>query len=176
MPAPVRGEGPKGSPTSGGETAGEREASEEETVVTLQIVSLWADREKKKTSLIKTKVSLNTTKEQLSHMRDELAKRFFELKNLLAKTGRNGRWMEFLRGENIPRATADRYVESHKRFLDGENGKRLTEAISAPTEEEIKKMVVKLTPRLVLALSTPESIAQFLREMTAALQPAGPAA
>lgn len=175
-PASGRAEGTPVSPPPCGATAGEPGVSEEETAVTRQIISLWADCEKKKTSFIKTKASLNTTKEQLSLVRDELGKRLFELKNLLAKTGRKGRWTSFLDGEGIPRATADRYVESHKRSLDGKNGKRLSEAISVPTEAEIKKMVVKLAPRLVRSLPTPESVAQFLREMTAALQPSDSAA
>ena len=182
IPASDRAEGTTASPTPGGATAGGPDASEEETVVTRHIISLWVDREKKKTSLIKTKASLSTskaslktTKEQLSLMRAELGKRLFELKTLLAKPGRKGRWASFLDGEGIPRATADRYVQSHKRSLVGENEKRLTEAVSVPTEEEIKTMVVKLTPRLVRALPTPESIAQFLCEMTAALQPSASA-
>jgi hypothetical protein len=180
--AQARTEGTTVSPTAGDDTAGESDASEEEDVVTRQIVSLWADREKKKTSLIKTKTSLNTskaslktTKEQLSLMRAELGKRLFELKNLLAKPGRKGRWASFLDGEGIPRATADRYAQFHKRSLEGKTGKRLSEAISIPTEEEIKKMVVRLTPRLVRVLPTQETIAQFLHEMTEALQPSGSA-
>ena len=179
-PVQGRAEGTTVSPTPGDDTAGESDASEEENVVTRQIICLWADREKKKTSLIKTKASLNTTKaslkttkEQLSLMRAELGKRLFELKNLLAKPGRKGGWASFLDGEGIPRATADRYVQSHKRSLEGKTGKRLSEAISIPTEEKIKTMVVKLTPRLLRALPTPETIMQFLREMTAALQPSG---
>jgi hypothetical protein len=71
----------------------------------------------------------------------------------------------------IARATADRYVESHKLSLDPKDGKRLTDAISVPTEDEIKAMVMKLTPRIVRVLTTPESIANFLLEMAAALQP-----
>jgi hypothetical protein len=67
-------------------------------------------------------------------------------------------------------------VEAHKRLLDRKNGKRLTEAISVPTEDEIKEMVAKLTPRLVRVLTTPESTAKFLREMAAALQPSVSAA
>jgi hypothetical protein len=179
-PAPGHAEGTTVSPTPDDDTAGESDASEEENVVTRQIICLWADREKKKTSLIKTKASLNTskaslktTKEQLSLMRAELGKCLFELKNVLAKTGRKGRWTSFLEGEGIPRASADRYVESHKRSLEGKTGKRLSEAISIPTEEKIKTMVVKLTPRLLRALPTPETITQFLREMTTALQPSG---
>jgi hypothetical protein len=166
MPAPDRAEGSTVSPTTGDEAAEEPDDSEEETVVTRQIINLWTDHKKKTASLKKTK-------EQLSSMRAELGKHLFELKNLLVKTGRKGRWTSFLDGEGIPRATADRCVESHKRCLDGKNGKRLSEAISIPTEEEIKKLVVKLTPRLVRVLTTPESIAQFLREMAVALQPSG---
>ena len=175
-PATDRVEGTKASATRDDEHAGEPDCSEEEEVVTRQIISLWAAREKKKTSLIKTKASLHTTKEQLSLMRAELGKHFFELKSLLAKPGRDGRWAEFLRDEGIPRASADRYAESHKRLVEGDNGNRLTEAISIPTEAEITKMVVKLTPRLVRALPTSECITQFLREMTDALQPSGLAA
>ena len=85
-------------------------------------------------------------------------------------------WAEFLREQVIPRATADRYAKSHKRLLEGDHGKRLTEAIPTPTEAEIKKIVVKLKPGLLRSLPTPESITQFLREMTAALQPSGLAA
>jgi hypothetical protein len=169
IPAPDLAESTTVLPTSGDETAREAGDSEEETLVTRQIITLWTDSVKKKDSL-------NKTKEQLGLLRAELGKHLFVLKNLLAKTGRDGRWIKFLRGEEIPRATADRYVASYKRSLEGENGKRLTEALSVPTEEEIKKMVVKLTPRLLRALPTPESIVQFIREMTAALQPSNSAA
>jgi hypothetical protein len=169
IPAPELAESTTVSPTSGDETAGEAGDTEEETLVTRQIVTLWTDRVKKKDSL-------NKTKQQLGLLRAELGKHLFVLKNFLAKTGRDGRWIKFLRGEDIPSATADRYVASYKRSLEGESGKRLTEALSVPTKEEIKKMVVKLTPRLLRALPTPESIAQFLRGMTAALQPSNSAA
>jgi hypothetical protein len=169
-------EGTKAWATPGDGHAGEPDGSEEEAVVKRHITSLWADHEKKKTSLIKTKASLHTTKEQLNLMRADLGKHFFELKSLLAKPGRKGGWAEFLRDEGIPRASADRYAKSHKRLLEGDNGKRLTEAISIPTEAEIKRMVVKLTPGLLRSLPTPESITQFLRAMTAALQLPGLAA
>jgi hypothetical protein len=165
-------EEPKAS-TPGAEHAGEPDGLEVEAAVERHITNLWADREKKKSSLIKTKDSLRTTKEQLSIMRAELGKHFFELKTLLATPGRAGRWADFLREVSIPRATADRYAESHKRLLEGDHGKRLTESIPLPTEAAIKKMVEKLTPGLVRALPTPDSVTQFLRQMTAALRPSG---
>jgi hypothetical protein len=156
-------------PTPGGEAAEEPKVSEEERVTTSEIISLWAEHNEQNASLKKSSKELKET-------RTRLGAYLYQLKNLLAKTGRNGRWTSFLNGEGIPRATADRYVESHKRFLDRKNGKRLTEAISVPTEGEIKEMVAKLTPRLVRVLTTPESITKFLREMAAALHPSVSAA
>jgi hypothetical protein len=155
-------------PTPGGEAAEEPKVFEEERVTTNEIIILWTEHNKQNASLKKTSKELKKT-------RTKLGVYLYHLKNLLAKTGRNGRWTSFLLGAGIPRATADRYVESHKRFLDRKNGKRLTEAISVPTEDEIKEMVAKLTPRLVRVLTTPESIASFLREMAAALQPSASA-
>jgi hypothetical protein len=155
-------------PTLGGEAAEEPKVSEEERDTTSEIISLWAAHNEQNASLKKSSKELKET-------RTRLGAYLYQLKNLLAKTGRNGRWTSFLNGEGIPRATADRYVESHKRFLDRKNGNRLTEAISVPTEDEIKEMVAKLTPRLVRLLTTPESIANFLREMAAALQPSAAA-
>jgi len=173
----------KASATRGDEHAGEPDGSEEAAVVKRHITSLWADHEKKmtsltktETSLIKTKASIHTTKEQLNLTRAELGKHFFELKKLLARPGCKGDWAEFLREQVIPRATADRYAKSHKRLLEGDHGKRLTEAIPIPTEAEIKKIVEKLKPGLLRSLPTPESITLFLREMTAALQPSALAA
>ena len=154
-------------PTPGGEAAEEPKVSEEEEeerVTTREIIILWAEHDRKNASLKKTSKELKKT-------RTKLGVYLYGLKNLLAKTGRNGRWTSFLEGAGIPRATADRYVEAHKRFLDRKNGNCLSEAISVPTEDEIKEMVAKLTPRLVRVLTTPESITKFLREMTAALQP-----
>ncbi len=172
----------KASANRGDEHAGAPDGSEEEAVVKRHIISLWADHEKKvtsltktETSLIKTKDSIHATKEELNLMRAELGKHFFELKSLLARPGCKGRWAEFLRNEVIPRVTADRYAKSYKRLLEGDHGKRLTDAIP-PTEAQVKKLVEKLKPGLLRSLPTPESITQFIREMTAALQPSGLAA
>ena len=156
-------------PTPGGEAAEDLKMTEEERVTTSEIIILWAKHNKQNASVKKSSKELKET-------RIKLGAYLYQLKNLLAKTGRNGRWTSFLEGAVIARATADRYVESHKRFLDRKNGNRLTEAISVPAEDEIKEMVAKLTPRLVRVLTTPESISDFLREMAAALQPSVTAA
>lgn len=76
-----------------------------------------------------------------------------------------------MRQENIPRATADRYVEKWKLSKSPKPEKRLTEAFPAPSKEEITQMVKKLTQKLERVLTTPDSIALFMTELAAALQP-----
>ena len=139
----------------------------EERVTTKEIIDLW-------TAHNKQNAMLKQSSKELKKTRTSLGRYLFELKNLLAKTGRNGRWTSFLQEAGIPRATADRYVESHKHSLDPKNGNRLTEAISVPTEAEIKAMAVKLAPRLLRVLTTSESTRKFLQEMATALQSSTP--
>jgi hypothetical protein len=95
---------------------------EEERATTNEIIILWTEHNKQHASLKKSSKELKAT-------RTALGGYLFQLKNLLSKTGRNGRWTSFLNGEGIPRGTADRYVEAQKRLLDRKNGKRLTEEI-----------------------------------------------
>jgi hypothetical protein len=146
-----------------GETAEETLEAGEERVTTREIIDLWTAHNKQNAMLKKSSKELKKT-------RTSLGRYLFELKSLLAKTGRSGRWTSFLQEAGIPRATADRYVESHKLSLNPENGKRLTEAISVTTEEEIKALAVKLAPRLLRVLTTPESVEKFLQEVAAVLQ------
>jgi hypothetical protein len=109
----------KAAATRGDEHAGDPDGSEEEAAVKRHITSLWADHEKKmtsltktETSLIKTKDSIHATKEELNLMRAELGKHFFELKSLLARPGCKGRWAEFLRNEVIRRPTGTQRATS----------------------------------------------------------------
>lgn len=145
-----------------GETADETLEAEKECYTTREIIDLWTAHNKQNAMLKKSSKELKKT-------RTSLGRYLFELKSLLAKTGRSGRWTSFLQEAGIPRATADRYVESHKLSLNPKNGKRLTKAISVPTEAEIKALAVKLAPRLRV-LTTPESVEKFLQEVAAVLQ------
>jgi hypothetical protein len=81
--------GAGGSLTLGGETAEEPEVSEEERVTTSQIIILRTEHNKQNDSLKKSSKELKKT-------RTELGVYLYYLKNLLAKTGRNGRWTSFL--------------------------------------------------------------------------------
>jgi hypothetical protein len=143
-------------------TAEETLEAGKERYTTSEIIDLWTAHNKQNAMLKKSSKELKKT-------RNSLGRYLFELKNLLAKTGRNGRWTSFLQEAGIPRATADRYVESHKHSLDPKTSNRLTEAITVPTETEIKAMAVRLAPRLLRVLTTSESTRKFLQEMTAAL-------
>jgi hypothetical protein len=113
---------------------------------------------------------IRKTRAELKDYRNKLAERLSQYKDLLAHTGRSGKWTEFLRQTNIPRATADRYVEKWKLSKSPKPEKRLTEAFPAPSKEEIARMVKKLTPKLELVLTTPYSIALFMADLAAALQ------
>jgi hypothetical protein len=80
--------------------------------------------------------------------------------------------MDFLREVDFPRATADRYVLKHERFLSPKTANRLTEATSTPTHEQIVGLVKKLKPKIVGVLTTTEALAQFVAELSKALDPA----
>jgi hypothetical protein len=134
-----------------------------ETDITGQIVRLWNVQKKRTISLRQSRRTLNETKEAL-------CEQLFELKRLLMKPGRDGQWNSFLRRENIPRATADRYVERHRRSLEPEPVRCLTEASTGPTEEAVTEMVNRLKPKLTRFLTSPDSIAQFTREIALALR------
>jgi hypothetical protein len=144
------------------ENAGE--AIVKETALEAQITELWSSQERKHNSLRRSRAELTT-------LRNSLAERLHELKHLLARTGCSGRWAEFLRRENIPRATANRYVERWKQSMDPKPDKRLTEPFPTPSKEEITQMVKKLKLRLEHRLTTPDSVALFMAELAAALQP-----
>jgi hypothetical protein len=136
----------------------------QETALADEIKDLWSSQKRKSASLRRSCVDLET-------LRNSLAERLHTYKDLLVRTGRNGKWTEFLRQENIPRATADRYVKKWKLSKSPKPEKRLTEAFPAPSKEEIARMVKKLAPKLERVLTTPDSVALFMTDLAAALQP-----
>jgi hypothetical protein len=139
----------------------------QETTLAGEIKELWSSQKGKVSSIRRSRA-------ELEKLRNKLAERLYEYKHLLARTGRGGKWTEFLRQEGIPRASADRHVEKWKRSKFPEPEKRLTEASNGPSKEEIAQMVKKLTPKLARVLTTPDSMALFMTELAAALQPPTP--
>jgi hypothetical protein len=143
--------------------AGNPEELQDETALTNEITELWSSQKRKS-------LSLRRSRQELETLRTSLSNRLHDLKHLLARPGREGKWTEFLRQQDIPRTTADRYVDKWKRSISPELEKRTSGAIEEPTAEEIAQMVKKLRPKLVRQLTTPGSINLFMAELGAALE------
>jgi hypothetical protein len=105
-----------------------------------------------------------------SDFRIKLSERLHRYKALLVGSGRSGKWSGFLRDIDIPRATADRYVQRWERSLQPNKGNCLTESISGPTAEEIDKMVARLKPRLKRVLMTKDAVERFLSVLAGSLE------
>jgi hypothetical protein len=132
--------------------------SQEEGALTAEIVQLWqvhGDCQK----------SIKHETEQFRALRSELGKRLHQMKDLLAKPGRNGQWSGWLTERAIPRATADRLVKKYVRSLPS-HVNCLSESISAPTEDEIQKLFFKVLPKLRRVLRTPQSVYRFVDLLT----------
>lgn len=143
-----------------------------ETTLENEISELWSSQKTKTTALRRSRQKLDNTREELDLAKAKLAEHLYRYKQLLSKPGRGGRWMDFLREVDFPRATADRYVLKHERFLSPKTANRLTEATSTPTHEQIVGLVKKLKPKIVGVLTTTEALAQFVAELSKALDPA----
>lgn len=128
--------------------------AQDEAALTAEITELWRLHSD-------YKGSIKSQTENLRSLRAELGKRLAEMKQVLARPGRNGQWSGWLKERKIPRATADRLVLKFERSLNPD-GNRLSESISEPTEEEILNLYNKLAPKLRRALPTPASVYRFI--------------
>ena len=126
----------------------------DESMLTAEIAQLWQVHADFKTSLRQQSQNLHS-------LRAELGKKLSEMKQILARPGRNGLWSSWLKERRIPRATADRLALKFERSLNPD-GNRLTESISEPTEEEIQNLLDKVEPKLRRALRTPASVYRFI--------------
>jgi hypothetical protein len=79
--------------------------------------------------------------------------------------------MEFLRECEIPRTTADRYIAKWKLSQAPKPLNRTTGAIYEPSKQKIAEMVKKVKVKVEPLLTTLESIAVFMADLAAALQP-----
>lgn len=87
-------------------TAVQPEAETEQKLAD-EIKHLWAVHVEAQTTVKKTKAELEA-------IRQQLGERLHEMKQLLARPGRNGRWPSFLRSQGIARPTAERLVRPHE--------------------------------------------------------------
>ena len=111
---------------------------------------------------------IRRNREQLGILEGKLVEQLYNYKQLLARTGRGEVDVVLTRPRHY-RASADRWVQAHERSLSPQPLKRLPEAFSGPSHDEIAALVKKLKPGLACVLTTPHSIAQFLIEMSTAL-------
>jgi hypothetical protein len=111
-----------------------------------EILSLWITHQVGKAVARKSSEELRT-------LRLELGSKLYELKSILARTGRGGGWAPYLRANGLPRASADRLVDRYEASLEPEI-KCLSEAIAETTAEDVTKLVRDLMPRLRRVLKT----------------------
>jgi hypothetical protein len=140
------------------ETPQTEDPSQDEGVLTSEIVQLWqvhGDYQK----------SIKHETEQFRALRNELGRLLHRMKELLARPGRNGQWSAWLKEREIPRATADRLALRYERSLHP-HANCLTESISEPTEEEIQKVFFKVLPKLRRVLRTPQGLYRFVDLLT----------
>jgi hypothetical protein len=135
-----------------------------ETALTGEIAELWSIHKGKSSSLRSSRLDLE-------RLRDKLAERLTEYHTLLVGTGRNGKWMAFLREAKIPKSTAERYVAKWKLSTMPEPVNRPTGTIQTPSKEEIHLMVKKVKPKVGRYLTTPESVALFVAMLATSLEP-----
>ena len=132
----------------------------DESVLTTGITQLWQVHREFQTSI-------KHETEQFRALRNELGKLLHQMKELLARPGRNGQWSAWLKERAIPRATADRLALKYEQSLHP-HANCLSESISEPTEDEIEKLCAKVFPKLRRVLRTPQSQFRFVELLTSA--------
>ena len=81
----------------------ERFFAETEQQVSTDISDLWNWH-------VRAQNTVATTSEEIRAIRQALGERLHEMKQILARPGRNGQWSSFLQKHGIPQSTADRLV------------------------------------------------------------------
>lgn len=136
--------------------------SETEAKLTSDIRSLWTAHQT-------NTATAKRTKEELEDLRFDLGLKLREMKSILVRTGRSGGWSSYLRSHGVPRASAERYIKQYEAiFNPGKN--RLTDTFSEPSEDDVRRLVRRLLPRLRKVLTTPESVSLFVHEAGRQLQ------
>jgi hypothetical protein len=79
-------------------------------------------------------------------------------------------WASYLRSVSLPRASAD--VRQDEATLNPSQEKRLSESISEPTADDVRRLVRGLTPRIRRVLTTTQAVALFLEEVASQLKTA----
>jgi hypothetical protein len=137
-------------------------ANETEAKLTSDIKSLWSSHQT-------SKATAKRTKEELEDLRLDLGWKLSEMKSILVRTGRSGGWSAYLRSHGIPRGSAERNIKRYEALSNPETN-RLGETISEPSEEDVRRLVRSLLPRLRKVLTTTRSISLFVDGVVQQLQ------
>ena len=137
--------------------------AEIEARIDVEIATLWTSHQAGKATTKRTKLEMEA-------IRHDLGDRLWEMKSLLVCAGRLGGWSAYLRSHQLPRATADRYINQlQASMVTAANC--LTEAVCEPTIEDVHRLVHKLMPRLRRTLMTQELLSEFLHQVVQQLSP-----
>jgi hypothetical protein len=127
-----------------------------------EITSLWVAH-------ANAKIAYRVTNAELRILRAKLGEQLCRMKEVLARPGRGGQWSSFLEERQIPRATADRLVARYLRSLDP-NANCVSEPISEPTEEDVKKLFDAVWPKLQRTLKSQQSFQIFIDLLTSQIE------
>ena len=131
------------------------EDRESEAKLSTEIAKLWSAHQD-------GKASAKRTRDELKELRRSLGERLHAMKALLARTGRGGQWMSYLRVHKISRTTADRWTHEHEESLNPGSTKRTDGAISEPTEADVTKFFKHLLPQFRKVLTTQQAVFDFV--------------
>lgn len=139
------------------EVEGDFTNEEVATMVALseQIPLLW-------TAHKESKHEVKRTKAELAQVRRDLSQHLHQMKAVLACPGREGLWSSFLRETRIPRATADRYVAAHEASLQNGKNNCLTESFLDPDYVQVSRLVQRILPQLLKAVTTKQAAFLFI--------------
>ena len=92
-----------------------------------------------------------------------LGAKLYHLKQSICKPGRNGGWSGFLVAAEIPKRTADRYIEVYRCAMEGKVNLATGQIPASP--EELAKELERLSRRLRKMLHSEDQVKWFLERL-----------
>lgn len=120
-----------------------------------EVDALWQDHKQAKSSARKTN-------KELKLLRDNLARKLHELKNVLSRPGCKGEWSSFLDSHSIARTTANRLVDAHEKLITPAPSNSPSGTTVEPMEVVVRRCLDLYWKRLSPVLSTPEAVELFI--------------
>lgn len=125
-------------------------------LLSLEVSSLWGSHRSYQSQSQEMRA-------EVIRVRQRLADLLYEMNRLLAVPGCCGRFSHYLRMHRIPRATANRLIQSHERRLNPD--KCIVETLPEPTDGQIRRLARSVLPRIRRVVPTIESLDKLLVEL-----------